>query len=644
MAVLTELEPTRDWLRDQTQYVAIALSARAILRSIPAIYLEVFEPKGHSEPASEKLFHLLCSLIFPLARVRTPRASTELASFLENRIYFHDQLDAAMLAFPLIINATDGTVFNLLDAFKKVVESANPRTLVADSALEVVSNSTNYDPRSRHRSLKEFNHDCDYLGIRGVGIEPNELISLSGLLDRPLWIDGVPNNTELQWEQTNAALLQSNKNWNIWAGWYGSTLSGPLITSNIVDKLTKIPDSVWAEGSEAVINAMAATQQVAEIIPDSPESSLKEFIQSEILESQIRQFGILEIYDRVEVAGFTSPKPSIRGRLNELVNEGAIQRVERGYYASLDYLQDDPVAEQPIDHPPYIPEQKLGLNFAISDDGKITFADSGLLDEETDTHQIIVMREVLLEALDELIARTARSNSLSHIHGIAEKYREAICVDVSSLSIERLYALGLRLDRVCNSYRTVSGASEFVTPDYATMECLDTVIALHGPIVLSTKKGQQLIQLSRDYNYSRETDLVYREKAKIFSETVASNESLFDADVIDAIDTANDGIAIGRYPDRASEVARTTNANVLSWTAMIAVGAIVPTAFAASIPGVALITISIETINACYLFLVQNNEVIRGLAATGSEELSWLPRLLDWFNYQKHKSKQFLKN
>lgn len=64
--------------------------------------------------------------------------------------------------------------------------------------------------------------------------------------------------------------------------------------------------------------------------------TMKDFI-VELLAKKNREVTLDEIYEEFDLAGYTTPLASIRGRLNSLANEGRIRRVSRGNYASLEF-------------------------------------------------------------------------------------------------------------------------------------------------------------------------------------------------------------------------------------------------------------------------------------------------------------------
>jgi hypothetical protein len=139
--------------------------------------------------------------------------------------------------------------------------------------------------------------------------------------------------------------------------------------------------------------------------------------------------------------------------------------------------------------PPELPaEQQPGPQFAIRADGKIDLRPSGLAPSD-DLAEISAIRSAIIEALDDLTALLEGSNAYGTIARVAMRYKAAISAD--ELSIDLLYANGLRLENArARLNREIKNGD---CPDLAPQagEALDSVIALHGPTVYSTARGRE---------------------------------------------------------------------------------------------------------------------------------------------------------
>jgi hypothetical protein len=370
---------------------------------------------------------------------------------------------------------------------------------------------------------------------------------------------------------------------------------------------------------------------------------MQEFI-CQLLETKARPLSISEVVEEFDKAGYDTIRASIRGRLNTLTYDGRISRVARGIYAATGYGN---IAREDIETKdaalPEIPAQEDGLAFEISSNGRIGLAATGFVSDDDDIAQLEALRDVLLDALDDLLGATEGSNAFSTVRRVAQQYRSVIDGKIFTISIDHLYAYGIRLDNANLRLKADIASGDLPDTGLLAGEALDSVLAIHGPTILSTRRGPQLIERSRRYNVSRLDELNYKVHAVAFATALAGSHGLVEPEVKDAIESLNDEIGEGRFPERSSDIARQSNRNLivtLANLALIGVGkpvvlATVATGFAASQPGMVLSGIATELANAAALFLQSHGQELRMLAAFAGSELSWLTAFLDWWKRRR---------
>ena len=369
-----------------------------------------------------------------------------------------------------------------------------------------------------------------------------------------------------------------------------------------------------------------------------PELTMREFI-LRLLKTEARPLTIDEIADAFEEAGYDTVRHSVRGRLNELTSQGRILRVARATYASFDHsAEDDDDAEADGTSPPEIPDQDEGLAFAISPNGRIGFAATGLVSDDDDIARIEAMRVVLVQVVDDLIAATTGSNAFASVCRVAQHYRAALEGEIGAISIDQLYAQGIRLDNANARLKQEIARGDLPDTGLVVGEALDSVLAIHGPTVLTTTRGQQLLELSSQYNVSRQEELEYKERATAFGAAIANSQDLVERDAKETIEVLNKEIGEGRFPERSSDNARRANRNLLATIARVVLagtGTVVAGGLIVSEPAVFLSGTVTELANVAWSFLLTHNHELRLLAAAAGQELSWLTAFLDWLERQK---------
>ena len=210
--------------------------------------------------------------------------------------------------------------------------------------------------------------------------------------------------------------------------------------------------------------------------------------------------------------------------------------------------EPDDAKEIPRDIPE---EQALGLQFAQLPDGKIDVKPSGIAPPD-DLTEIAAMRGVITEALDDLVATLDGSNAYGSICSVAKRYRSAINVD--ALSVDLLYAYGVRLENARTRLEREVQGGDYPEMAVAAGEALDSVIALHGPTVYSTKRGRALIEKARAFKEGGRDIAALKPVAE---EAAAAIQNLGEAATEGArqvIREAAGEIGEGPHPERSTQI------------------------------------------------------------------------------------------
>lgn len=643
MVEFTNAREFEAWLQDKPREWAAVLAARAALRVLPLIANQRLV--GDRDFAAAIALPVFRANALAQAAARYPAYaagfSADAADDAAGEAAYRAR--TAKAAVPAIgaAKAAVAVIARSTDAF---VTQADVASRAVD-AVFVAAQAASVGDVWRNVSLDA--------GALNTELNPHELSSME------LWNDTMTNRISLGWQRLGGALLGREEKWEVWLDWYLRLLHGRQSHSNpdaarVIDLAYVVMDSDdWGQGPPHV-NALIK-QRIKETLDrhdgktgspddasteeDRSDLTIKEFI-VDLLERVGRPLTISQIEQCFRAVGRSSTRDSIRGRINTLKYEGRILRVGRGLYASLDHATEEGDSLDPgPDEPPEVPQQTEGLAYGISDNGKIGFARTGLATDD-DIVQIEAIRHVLIEALDDLVGATEGSNAFATIHRIAERYHAVVAKDVAAISIDQLYAHGIRLDNA--RHRLTAEIARGDVPDTGIVvgEALDSVLAIHGPIVLSTRRGQELLALSREYNVSRDDDLAYRERGLQLAEAVAHSEGLVEPEVEDTIASLNADIGEGRFPERSSDTARRANQNLLVTIARAVLagsGTVVGAGFLLSAPGQASTLAISELFNSALLFLQSNQHELRMLASIAGQELSWLTSFLDWLERQRNR-------
>lgn len=330
------------------------------------------------------------------------------------------------------------------------------------------------------------------------------------------------------------------------------------------------------------------------------------------------------------------PKDMLQRQLDKL--NDAIREVE-STFESADYqtLTNDlgPLL------PHIIPRQISGLSFGPTGSGTL-----GILANDIATDQDLLeiggLRGALAEAVDDLVGLTENSNAYGSLALLGKRYRSALYGSNGELVVDRLYAAGIRLENASALLQRDVQTSDFPEMAMPVAEALDSILALHGPAIMSTALGRNLVARAREYEINVDVEERYRETALIlWRETSSQRRLLEPADIHEVIDI-NAGINEGRNPHRATQFAHATNTNLLATAAkiLLPIGASAATAIAMrgfensslAIGAASEITALIDQSTH---FFRANQELLRTLSAVAGGELSWIDPFLRWLESKR---------
>lgn len=292
--------------------------------------------------------------------------------------------------------------------------------------------------------------------------------------------------------------------------------------------------------------------------------------------------------------------------------------------ASADEVPDD--SDRLIDE---LPEQAPGPSFSLSPRARLMLSQSGLL-SGSDAQQIEGVREVLLEALATLEAECEGSNAFAFITSVILAYKRDVSAEVTQISIDRLYANGVRLENASTRIKREIARGDLPEQAIPVGEAMDSVISLHGTIVMGTERGRELVARSRDFHRTESQVAEYKAQAAKFSASIYSSKNIFEDEAKELVIAVNNDIGEGLHPDRSTTLAQTTNSNLLVAMGQAVLSQSVASAFLASGVGHVAVAEVAALIDAIASFLLANSAILHALVASTGSDLAWLNSFLAW--------------
>ena len=272
-----------------------------------------------------------------------------------------------------------------------------------------------------------------------------------------------------------------------------------------------------------------------------------------------------------------------------------------------------------------IPQPEPGLVGTIDADGLVGFARSGEASAD-ELAAVAGLLQVLMGTAEDLVALLAGNNSVAIAPGIAPQY--LACLRAEPLSVDRLYALGVRLGNARGKLQRQIDSKDYpdLAPDVA--EALDSVLELHGPVLLSTAEGRRLVDASSNYLQTAADNVALKRAATGYGKAVANSPDLFNKEARELLPQLNEDVGTGTHPERSTQVAMSASRNLLITVATVVLCETLKDGLAASVVGTSLTGVTAQTINFAFVFLTSNLPTIRELAAVSGPYLQWIEPLL----------------
>ena len=299
------------------------------------------------------------------------------------------------------------------------------------------------------------------------------------------------------------------------------------------------------------------------------------------------------------------------------------------------------------------PSQIPGPSFEVNDAGLIQLANSGSLGDD-EAAALSDLLEELRATVDDLLAALAGTNAHGHILKAARAYRKTL--DSTPPSVDRIYALGLRLINADDGLRQAVESGELPPLPMEPAEALATCLRLHGVVMQSTMRGRELLDRAREFSRSERETAENRTRRKELADAVRLSTGVFEEETQSTVTDILADEGAGPHPVRSSDMARSTERNLLvifsRWATPVATMIFGP-AFAASIPGAETITHTTVAIDGIWTFVTTHLPLLQQLAAAHGPDMGWVQNTLATIghflqqmeNYSEKKSgKQNLQN
>jgi Leucine-rich repeat (LRR) protein len=309
--------------------------------------------------------------------------------------------------------------------------------------------------------------------------------------------------------------------------------------------------------------------------------------------------------------------------------------------------------------PPKLPTQSVGPHYAVRADGVVGFASPEALDREgNNVPRLRSLHEQLKQAARDLVNGLApRANQHPRVLENARKYLTLIEGELDGIDFARVYGFGLRLELAAEAAKREIGDRIAPSLEDDEYEALESLLLMHGPFILSSAQGRELLADAERYQMRRDDLPEIRKAAGEFGDSLKQRPDIATSEVAEDISESAEGIGEGPHGERPTTYTLDSVANLTVALGEIAIAAVVfgPGVFVTAATAWAVLRKQPEYREAFEIaekvyadlhkagvdglkntvprFLLDNQAPLRRLAAR-SRRLSFLIRLLDWLDDQ----------
>lgn len=202
--------------------------------------------------------------------------------------------------------------------------------------------------------------------------------------------------------------------------------------------------------------------------------------------------------------------------------------------------------------PAPIPAQGAGPHFALSPDLKIALAPPGEIDAAgNNMARIGQLLPVVRQAAGDL-AGHLNPNAQPEISRIVGDYRAATAGEPQRIAWGTVFGLGVRLENAAAASRREIADRLRDPLEDAPQEALDSLLALHGPLMLATAEGRELSDDADRFRQTREQQAELRRDAQRIAANLRNSPEIIEAPAARLGEEAAAAIGEGPHPERGT--------------------------------------------------------------------------------------------
>jgi hypothetical protein len=224
---------------------------------------------------------------------------------------------------------------------------------------------------------------------------------------------------------------------------------------------------------------------------------------------------------------------------------------------------DPPDAASVAESIPAIPKPGPGPRFQVSDEGPIERAPTSDIDEDgNNVRTINQLKPLVLRCASELRVRLSR-NEFPELLATVEQYGTALNPG-SGGAVEwgEVWGLGVMLQNAVSSAERQIAQRLLPPLEDPAKTALDSLLRMHGPLILATSEGAELSAKAQAFEMTREQQADLRAASEQVAEQLRTHPEVITPRAAASIAGAAGSVGEGVHPERGSVYGLATMKNV----------------------------------------------------------------------------------
>jgi hypothetical protein len=200
-----------------------------------------------------------------------------------------------------------------------------------------------------------------------------------------------------------------------------------------------------------------------------------------------------------------------------------------------------------------IPQQGLGPHFKLGDDDRIERQQASELDADgNDIGRIRQLRPLVLKCANNLLERLSR-NEFPELIEAVDSYRSKLDPpEDGAIGWGEVWGLGVILENAAAAAARDIAARSLPELEDPAKSALESLLTLHGPMVLATREARELAQIADDYALTREETARVAAAARTVAASLGNSPEIIDPALAKQTAEAVAAMGAGPHPERGA--------------------------------------------------------------------------------------------